>query len=238
MREGLARPLVRAQRIGLAAGPVQRQHEEMPPVLPERLRIHHRREFHDRLSVMPEVELERRELLHRGEAQLGESCALVLGETPSGEVGEGHAAPETQCLAEGASGGRDVTVVARPSRREHELLEATGVDRLLHIDDSIPGRLRVDQRRPEPLAQSEYVVLDRLRCRAWWGVTPERFGQAVDADDRASLEEQRVEDHAFPRAPGPLGVTRTVDFQGSEDPEFHGQRVTTRLVAFRTLRPF
>ena len=71
-----------------------------------------------------------------------------------------------------------------------------------------------------------------------WSVTPQRVGQAVDAHDRAGLEEQRTEHHPFARAPGPRGVVRAIDFQGSEDPELHRQRVTTRLAGLWALRPF
>ena len=98
--EVLPAVLVHLQRLRLATGPVQRQHELTAEALAERVALDERLELTDQLVVPSEREVGVDPLLERGQTELLEPSDLRLGERLVREVGEGRPAPERERVTE------------------------------------------------------------------------------------------------------------------------------------------
>ena len=83
-----------AERVGLPTGPVQREHEQAPEPLAQRMRGDELFELDDHALVPTERELEVEPLLDRREPQLGQPRDGRRRELLVGEVGKRVAAPQ------------------------------------------------------------------------------------------------------------------------------------------------
>ncbi len=96
----LARRAVGGERVRLAPGAVEREHELGAGALAEWLRLDERLELGDELGVAAEREIRVDALLQHDRAELLEPCDLGLCERLVEEVGERGAPPEDEGLAE------------------------------------------------------------------------------------------------------------------------------------------
>ncbi len=114
------------QRLRLAPGPVQGDHQQPARPLPQRVLGRQRGQLGHGCHVLALVEHEVRPLLGRGGAQLGEPVPLCLGKWP-GHPGERLAAPQGERLLDRAHRAARVARRAQPARPVEALLEVIGV---------------------------------------------------------------------------------------------------------------
>src|SRR5207244_2519456 len=98
--ERATRLLVRLERLCLAAGAVEGEHQLSARPLPERILGDERLQLRHELRVQAERELRLEPLLERRHAQLLEPGNLILGEAFVAEVGERRPAEEAERLAQ------------------------------------------------------------------------------------------------------------------------------------------
>ena len=105
-----ARVLVGGERVGLAAGAVEREHQQAAQALAQRVLAHERLELGHGLGVAAEREVGLEPLLERDEAQLLEPADLVAGERLVAEVRERRPAPEPERPAQHVAAPRRVAL--------------------------------------------------------------------------------------------------------------------------------
>ena len=101
--EQVAGLLVGGERVGLAAGPVEREHELSAKALAVRMAGDESFELGDEVAAVPELELGIDSLLDGLQALLLEPWNLCLRERFEAEVGERLTLPEVECLPQSHS---------------------------------------------------------------------------------------------------------------------------------------
>jgi hypothetical protein len=124
--EAHPRRLVGVERLRLPAGAVEREHQQAPEGLAQRVLADERVELADDVAVAAELEVGVDPLLERNKAQLLQPVRVRLRPCVEGELGERRAAPEAERLAERAPLGLGVG----RTRLAQQPLEAHGVDPL------------------------------------------------------------------------------------------------------------
>ena len=156
--------LVGLERLGLAVGAVEREHQLRAQVLPERVLLDQGLERRDHLGVAAERELRLDlELLGAG-AQVRQARGFGLRERLVGEIRERLAAPESQPLLEPRGGPLGPARGVLGARLAEQALEAVGVD-ALGVDLELIAALARDQQlraAGQSLAQTRDVHLDGL----------------------------------------------------------------------------
>ena len=226
--QGRARPLVRAQRVGLAAAPVESEHEHRPATLTERLGGHHRLQLRDARPVSATCKIGVHQLLGRNPSQLGQPRRFGFRREVTGELLERRPAPQLQRLAQRRGGATRRAGDRRAASGSNELFEAPRVDGVGARDQSIAGRAGLDHLGAQHLAQAEHVVLEGLGGGARRVVAPERGHEPVGADHVTGPEDQRGEKRALPAATRREGSPVTLHLDGTEDPELHGARTLAK----------
>ncbi len=105
------------QRLGLAVGAVEGEHELAPEPLPQRMPSDERLQLADELSVAAEREVGLDALFERRQLQLVQARDLALCERLVGEVGQGRAPPEGERPAQLLGGLLRLPVGSSTSRR-------------------------------------------------------------------------------------------------------------------------
>ena len=120
---------VRLQRLGLAAGPVQRDHEAPPQTLPQRVVTDHRTKLSHQLTVPPQSEIGVETILERGQAQLLQPADLR---------GDGAGQPLARAQHRPPPAHAQVRVHGEGGVGTHEQVLAARYP----ADDALPGQVR------------------------------------------------------------------------------------------------
>ncbi len=96
----------RVQRLGLAAGPVEREHQLRVQALAVRVLGDQRLELAGDRDVLAQLELDRDALLDAGDLELGEPARLGRGEPAQRHVRERRTAVQGERLAPEPGGGQ------------------------------------------------------------------------------------------------------------------------------------
>ena len=214
--------LVCGQRIGLAPGAVQRQHQLTVQRLAQRVLGHERLQLADRIRVTAQSELGFEALLQAGEPQLFEMRALDLGERLLGELRERRPAPQVKRLAQPLGRRGDVARRERGRAFAAQRREAHGVDRLRIGGDEVAGRLGAQHVGGQHLAQLRDVDLDHLRCRRGHVLAPQVVDQPMHRDRAVGAEHQPRQQRALLAAAKRERRRAVVCLQRAEDPKLHG----------------
>ena len=121
---------VDVERLGLAARPVEGEHQLAAETLAQRMVPDERLELRQHGGVAAERELRLEALLERGEPQLLEPRDRRLRERLVGEVGERCAAPEPERTTEQVGGALRIAALERLGRVVRPALEAVEVEPL------------------------------------------------------------------------------------------------------------
>ena len=185
----LARRPVGGERVGLAAGPVEREHLLGPEPLAVRMVGGERIELRHERRVAPELEVGVDPLLERGEPELLEAQPRRDPERLTVELRERRAAPQRECLVEQ---GRPLTHVPRRARFVAQRGEAVEVERAVLDGEHITGRPRCQRgaARSECLPKTRDVHLERRPRRLGGRVAPQLVDQRLGRDDAVRVEEQ------------------------------------------------
>ena len=129
--------VVCAQRVRLATGAVEREHQQLTSPFPQRVLADEGLELGDDVRVTAQLDVRRDPLLVRDEAQLVQPADLGLRPVVERELGERRPAPER----EGAEEQRAALVRGGAPRVCEQLLEPPRVDLLLPTPQA---RIRAD----------------------------------------------------------------------------------------------
>ena len=198
------RPLVRAQRVGLPARAVEREHQLAPSPLPQRLRRDGLLEIGYELAGLPQCEQRVEAVFDHVAAQLLECARRVRAALDLFETLVGSAAPRRQRVVERGDRGTRVAPLEQRAARgrgvgEPERIEVGAVDRE-HIGAPLRDQPTVTARtRAERATQAGDVGVDGARRAARRVLRPHRVDQGVDGDGGAVGREQRAQDRPLLR---------------------------------------
>ncbi len=203
----------------MAAGAVKRADELAPQPFPQRVFDDECFELADELRTLPELEFVVDAVFDRAGVQFVEPHPLGPSEFGIREVGECRPAPARERVAEHARRVRRIVGRCARTPLGDERLERVRVDNRAAEVEAIAraGERHSIANRPTEL---RHVRLQRVRGGWRRLVTPQRFGELVDADCFVGVHEEHREHGA--RAParerhgGALGVD---DREGPEDPK-------------------
>ena len=185
-----ARLAVRLQRLGLAAGAVEREHPLRVQALAQRLLRQQRLQLGQHLAVAPGIEVLVDRDLERGRPQLLQAPDLRCGERLVGDVGQRRSVPQAQRLARGAL--------------SEQPLEAAGIHPAAAELQLVAAPVRGDRvglpLRGHRLAQLRNVELHHLGRRGRRLVAPEPVDQPLGRNGRAGVEREHGEQGARLRA--------------------------------------
>ena len=191
--ERAAEPVVCLERLGLAAGSVQREDQLPVQPLAERMAERERLDAAGHLGGAPGGELGVDPILAAGEAELLQVRPLDLGER-LGELGERRPAPQVERVREELGRAVRVAGLERRAPLGPEPGEPGEVERLRLDRDEVAGRLRPERLRGQRLAQLRDVDLHHLRRGPGRLVAPEVVHEPVDRDGPVRVQEEPGEE--------------------------------------------
>ena len=220
---------VRVERLGLAPGAVEGEHQLTSEPLAQRVNPDQPLELSDHRAVAAEREVDVDPLLDRGHAELLEAGDLRLRERLVGEVRQRRPAPQVERLAKSLGCARRVPPPGDGNRHLELALETLRVERLGLGPQRIPPRPgRQDlARRPlgalrlEQPAQLSDVDLERVRRRRRWGLAPEGIDQPVARDRFVRVHEQDREQRTLLGGGQRQHAPLITNLERSEDAELH-----------------
>ena len=197
----------RLERLGLAAGAVERDHQLAAQALVERMLAHETFELGHELGAAAELELCIEALLRDGQAELAQALDDRPRERLECEIGERLTPPDAERLPVEADGRRGVAGRERRSRCLRSPFEDRQVEPLRRHQDAIAGRPGLDERtglarRTIRLQQGSQlrdlpVHLGHGGDRRLLAVQLVR--EAVDRHDPIRVEQQDRQHRALPR---------------------------------------
>ena len=211
------------ERLDLAAGAIQGDHQRPGEVLVQRVLGREPFELAGRLRRPPELDERARPVRLGPPAQLVEAPDLGLGEVDAGQLRERRPAPQRQRFVEGAQPD------GRGQRRGpvHQRLEASRVHLLGRDLQPVAGAGTRQRGRGQEPAQVRQAHRQRARRGAGIDPGPRGLQQRVGRDRAAGVEQQAAEDEALlgSRRRGRAGA---VDLQRPEHAELHRRDPTPR----------
>ena len=221
--ERVARVPVGGERLGLAAGAVQREHVLAPEALPERLGGDEGLELADQLRVAAEGEVGLDPLLERVQTELLEPCDLALDELLVTEIGERRAAPEPERVAQAGGRQRSVAIRERAPPVGEQALEAQRIELIGLEAEHIPRR-PCDEQVAIPvqrLAELRHAhAHGRLPAQGLLRA-PELVEQALFRHDLVRPQEERGQEGALLRTGQRDAAVAVEHFEWAEDLELH-----------------
>jgi hypothetical protein len=186
--EGLAQPVVRGQRVGLPAGPVQREHELPVDLLVERLLPGQPLQVRYQLGVLAERELGVDQRPLGVQPHLVQPARLLVRQGDAGQVGQRAAAPQRERGAQVPDPlGRVGRAPALPDQSLGDLhVRALGTE----VEDVAgrPGPDRVPA--AQHAAQVGHVALQRVGDHRGGVRAPHRVDELVGGDDLARVQRE------------------------------------------------
>ena len=144
-----------------------------------------------------------------------------LGERLEGKLGQRRAAPERQCVVQGARGapGSPRANSSRPSASSRSKRRRSSSSRpeLEHV----AGRARQQRPGREQLAQPRHVDVQGLHRRLGRLLAPELVDQPVAGEHLVRVHEQQRQQRALLRARERQRPVAVANLQRSQDPELH-----------------
>lgn len=215
------------ERLGLTARPVQREHEQLPPVLAVRLLGDERPRRRDEVVGAAHHELRSEQLLANALDELLEARRFNLRFRHVVELGKRAAAPELERVAEELGRSRRVMVQQR-ARVLEVALEFDGIGRGV---EAIPLRRGADS---EPgRAQPQHVRGDRVARRGRRFLPPGSGLQCEPGDGLPGIKRKSGEDAALAAAAGRDEGHAISNLQRTENADQHGAILRGRTGGLR-----
>ena len=230
--DGVPRPPVGLERLGVTAGAVQRPHQQQPQAFPQRMVGQQPAGFGDGLGVPAAGELRRDPEFGGFEAELVEPFGLRLDERGVRDVSQRLAVPQRECLGELPGRALRVTVGEGLPAVAHHGLEHQRV-RVRGGHPKLVAGSAGDQQRAvrvvhEP-AQPQHVDADEVGRLGRRFVPPHLADQHVGGDNLPRADQQGGQDGTPLRGPDPPPVFSGPDLKRPEQPEPHHYPGITRL---------
>ena len=214
------------QRLGLAAGAVEGEHEGAPQALPQRMLAHQGAELADQLGGTAEGEVGLEAALEGRQPLLFQAGGCRLGEGLEGQVGEGGPAPQRQPPAEGLRRRGRVSRRHGPAGPLDQGLEAVQVELVGIEPEQVAGGSRHQPpasllRGPQQPPQPRDVHLDDLPGRRRRLLAPEAVGQPVRRDGLVAVQQQQGEQRALLWPAQGEGALTDARLERPKDQELH-----------------
>ena len=205
---------VHLERLGLATGLVEREHQLAAQSLAERMLGHELLELADQLGAPAGSEVGVDPLLQRLQAQFLQPRDLLLRKRLVAELVEGRPLPQGERCAQ------RLGVAGRPSFVEQALE---------HLDVELVGLDAQDVATPSgqkpPIAESapkpQDVLLKNLRSRRGRTLTPERVDETLAGDDLVPVQKEQREQRSMPSAAEWDDVLAVGRLKRAQDSELH-----------------
>jgi hypothetical protein len=233
-----ARVPVRRQRLCLAPGAVERDHELGAQPLAQRMAVHERLERADLLCVPAQGQLRLDELLGGGEPKPLQAADLSLSEGVIGEVGQRGTAPQRERFPEQLGGALRRAVRERAGALGEQALEARPVELVGADPDQVAAPLGDDQALGviaalKRLPQPRDVHLEALRRGGRRTLVPELVDQPIARHELVGVQEQDGQHRTLLAAGERQLLSLVADLERAEDAEVHS---AASLVAVSRLR--
>ena len=219
------------ERVGLASGAVEREHQLLSHALAQRMTLRQLVELRNHVRMAAELQVGRDPVLERGGAQVLEPGDLRLRERLVPQVGERRPPPQRERARQRLPRERGVAAGERVPARLRLGLEALDVQLARVETELVPGRLGDQQlaaalRRPArrqrpPQAghrhpQRRGGVVDPLRA-------PELLEETVVGHHLVGVQQQQSQQRPLPRPAEGQRASPVVYLERSEDPKVHGR---------------
>jgi hypothetical protein len=217
---------VRLERVGLAAGAVERQHQPAVQPLAQRMLGYQSLQLRHELRVTPGAQLGLESRLERDQPLLLERCDRALRERRERQVGERRAAPQRERVLEelerppGMVGGQLTAPLVEQS------LEAVRVEVLGAEPQLIAVAAGGQHVLGELLAQPRHVHLERLQRVRGRALAPQLVDQPLVRERLVRVQEQHCEDGAALAPAERNGLGPLEGLQRAENPDIHASRGT------------
>ena len=182
---------VGVQGVGLPPGPVEREDEQFPQALAQRVLAALRLQLAGELPVAAQHQVRSGAGFDRHQGQLVQLRPFGVGEAGVGEFGQRLAPPQAERLAQRGRRQRHLALLRQPPSLRHQLLEADDVDLIGTDGEGIAGFGSDDRARSQGAAQLADLGLQRVSRVRRLPVTPQRVDQPVGADRLAAMQRQQ-----------------------------------------------
>jgi hypothetical protein len=221
-----ARFLHHDERVRLATGPVQGEHQQLAQPLAQRVLADQHLQLGDRLAVSTDRKVGLQTMLERHKAQRFQPADLVLRERLVAEVRQRRTAPQRERAAQhlarlsrGPSGKQLPALVQQP-------LKPLQIERAVLDPHQVAARSRLDHPITQRLPQVRHVHLQPLNRSRGRLLIPQRINEPLRRHRLARVQQQDRKQRALLRRPqlelGPV----LPDRQRTENPELHPSNVT------------
>ena len=182
---------VGAQGVGLPPGPVEREDEQLPQPLAQRVLPAVRLQLAGELPVAAQHQVRSGPGFDRHQGQLVQLRPLGVSEAGVGELGQRLAPPQAKRLAQRGRRLRHLARLRQAPSLRHQLLEADDIDLIGTDRKGIAGFGGDDRARPEGTAQLADLGLQGVSRLRRQPVTPQRVDQPVGTDRLAAMQRQQ-----------------------------------------------
>ena len=214
--------VVGGERLALAPGSVEREHQLAAQALAQRMARDQQLELADEVGGAAECEVGLDAVLERGELQLLQARALDARERLGGELGQRRAAPERECRPEALGSGGRVGLSERRPPRAGELLEAAQVERVGGPElETVARRARLQELRGQRLAQPRDIDLHHLDGGVGQLVAPQVIHEPLDRHRPAGVEQQAREQRTLLSRAECERLPPVARLERAEDTEVH-----------------
>jgi hypothetical protein len=217
LHEGNACSPTGLERLGLAPGSVERQHELAADALAERIGTGERLQLAHQLGMVTERVVGIDAVLQRRQPDFVQACDLPTREGLVFQIGKGRPAREGERLAQQPGRRRG----SGAARLVDERFEAVEVQLPGLYREHISRRLGAKNPRGQDAAQVRDMHLQRLAGRLRRAIAPQLVDEAVGRDDLVAMQEQ---DRQEPPLLGRAEANRAPfvdDLQRAKDSEVH-----------------
>jgi hypothetical protein len=226
-----ARRAERGQRVGVAAGAVEREHQLAVQALVPRVLADQLLELADQLVVPAEPQIGVHPILECGKAQLVQAPDLGLREALIAHLRQRRPAPQPQRVAQDLRGARGVALLQRPSAVLRARPKHLGVQLPRPDREQVAAGRRAQPRRAsnvgalERLAQprdGQLQALDRARRGR---LASQLLDQPIDRHRLVGMQQQQREQRPLLGAAKRHRQLTVLDLERTQDPELHARHV-------------
>jgi hypothetical protein len=219
--EALAGIAISGERIGLAAGAVQRQHLLATEPLAQRVLRDEAVELADHVGVAPARQVGLDALLERRQPRLLEPVRVDCERGVVREVAERRPAPQLQRRSQRLGRTRAVAGAERGATLAHQHVELLGVELVIADHERVPPPARDQPAFAERLAQPGHEVVHAAPRARGRRVFPERVDEAIARQRLVRVQQEHGEQDALPTLGQRHRPWSVLYLEGTEDPIAH-----------------
>ena len=210
---------VDVERVCLAPGSIEGEHELAAQALAERMSADERLELGNELSRTAELELGVDLLLERGESKLLDPAGLDLAVLGVRELRERGPSPEAERRREPLSRALGLARRKEGARLPDESLEVAEIE-LVAVDlERVAAVASNEAFASERLAERRDVDVDAVQGARGWTLAPEHVDQPIRRNRSAGMQQEHREERALLGTAEREGLSVLVRLERAEDSE-------------------